>query len=131
MKEDPPRIHDAMKEIAAHLPIDTRNIALGGFSDGASYALTFGTQNSALFRTILAFSPGMAFLPRRSDPAQRIFVAHGRRDSVLPYRNTSAGIVPLLRKAGLDPTFRTFDGDHVIAEDVMREAFLFWRRPPD
>src|SRR5690606_11509160 len=51
-------IDDALAAVFASYAIDPKRIAIGGFSDGASYALTLGLANGHLFRTILAFSPG-------------------------------------------------------------------------
>ena len=38
--------------------IDREHLAIGGFSDGASYALSLGLTNGQLFSHIIAFSPG-------------------------------------------------------------------------
>ena len=46
----------------------------------------------------------------------RVFVAHGRRDDVLPVERTSGRIVPALRDAGYRVTFRTFGDGHVVEE---------------
>ena len=78
---DLPRIRAAMTALTARRPTDRARTAIGGFSDGASTALTIGLAHPQLFGTVLAFSPGMAFAPARFDPAQRIFVAHGRKAS--------------------------------------------------
>ena len=59
-----------------------------GLSDGASYSLSIGMAYPDLFRTIVAFSPGYAFAPTRLDTKQRIFIAHSRRDPILPAENT-------------------------------------------
>jgi phospholipase/carboxylesterase len=37
---------------------DPEKIAIAGFSDGASYALSLGLANGDLFKSVLAFSPG-------------------------------------------------------------------------
>ncbi len=51
-------------------------VAFGGFSDGASYALSLGLANGDLAEAVLAFSPGFA-----APPAQvglpRCWVSHG------------------------------------------------------
>src|SRR5262249_37059824 len=52
--------------------VDTGPLAIAGFSDGASYALTLGLANGALFRRILAFSPGF-FVPARRQGWPGIF----------------------------------------------------------
>ncbi|MBI3586493.1 MAG: hypothetical protein HY088_05135 [Ignavibacteriales bacterium] len=95
---------------------------MGGFSDGASYALSLGLYNSDLFTHIIAFSPGFIIGPKRLGPA-RIFVAHGTKDQILPFESTSKVIVPTLEQWGYDVRFREFDGRHTISKEVAREAF--------
>ena len=43
--------------------IDPARITLGGFSDGASYALSLGTGNGDLFSHLVAYSPGFYDVP--------------------------------------------------------------------
>jgi len=88
--------------------IDPARIALGGFSDGASYALSLGVSNGDLFSHLVAYSPGFM---RPSDPIvgkPRIYVSHGRQDNVLPVTISRDGIVPTLRNA-LWHAVRQFD----------------------
>ena len=121
---DVPRIDDALARTFRRVRVAPGRIALAGFSDGASYALSVGIANPRLFGNVLAFSPGMAALPgRRAGEAtpQTIFVSHGRSDTILSYRYTADRIVPTLRSAG-SVTFRTFAGGHTIPADVGTEA---------
>lgn len=124
-KTDLPRIRAAMTALGARRPTDAARTAIGGFSDGASYALTIGLAQPQRFGTILAFSPGMAFAPIRYDPAQRIYIAHGRRDSVLPLANTERNIVPGLQ-ARVNVTFRPYDGEHGMTAHVQEEGMAFF-----
>ena len=73
----------ALDGVFARHAIDPGRIAIAGFSDGASYALSLGIINGALFRDIFAFSPGFA-APTRTENSPRIFLCHGREDRVLP-----------------------------------------------
>lgn len=107
--------------------VDPELLAIGGFSDGASYALSIGIMNGDLFPHILAFSPGfMAPNAQRGRP--RIFVSHGTRDAVLPIDVTSRRIVPQLEKAGFDVTYAEFDGPHTVPPAIARQA-LDWYLP--
>ena len=99
-----------------------------GFSDGASYALSVGMAYPDLFRTIVAFSPGYAFAPSRLDTKQRIFIAHSRRDPILPADNTRE-MVKGLKSAGFDPDVRWFNGGHEIDPALKNAAFDFALRP--
>src|SRR5206468_12957999 len=92
---------------AARFAIDPRHRAIGGFSDGASYAISLGLANGELFDAVLAFSPGFAAGPAvRGKP--RVFVSHGTRDAVLPIDRCSRTLVPRLRRLGYDVTYVEF-----------------------
>lgn len=43
----------------AGVAIDPAHVAIGGFSDGASCALSLGLVNGDLFTHVMAFSPGL------------------------------------------------------------------------
>ena len=101
--------------------IDPRRVGIGGFSDGASYALSLGLANGDLFHQILAWSPGFEAAPvRRGRPA--VFVSHGTADEVLPIQRTSRRLVPALQREGYDVTYREFDGGHAVPLASAREA---------
>jgi phospholipase/carboxylesterase len=101
--------------------IDRNRIAVSGFSDGASYALSIGITNGDLFPNILAFSPGFAAPgPQQGEP--RIFVSHGTKDEVLRIDYTSRRVVPVLQDAGYEVRYQEFNGPHTVPDDVAREA---------
>ena len=127
-EDDVVNIKAAIRELTGKAPLDASRTTVMGFSDGASYALSVGMAYPSLFRTIVAFSPGYAFGPSRLDTDQRIFIAHGRRDTILPPENTRE-MVKGLEAAGFDPDVRWFNGAHEI-DPVLREAaFNFVLRP--
>jgi phospholipase/carboxylesterase len=106
------------------LALDTRRLAITGFSDGASYALSLGLTNGDLLTHLIAFSPGfMATGDRRGKP--HAFVSHGTRDRMLPIERCSRRIVPQLDRAGYQVHYREFDGPHTVPESIAREA-LHW-----
>lgn len=114
-------IDAAMALVFDQCNIDPARIAICGFSDGASYALSLGTANGNLFRYIAAFSPG--FLVRKSPQGSpHIFVSHGTQDQVLPIDQCSRRIVPRLRLAGYEVDYREFDGPHGIEVDLAAVA---------
>ena len=119
---DPARIDAAMRDLAARVPIDRNRIAIAGFSDGASYALSFGIANPQVFRGVLAMSPGFLDLAAKVDPTQRLFITHGRRDQGLSWRKVARDFVPRLKKAGMRPRTRWFAGGHWIDKAIYPEA---------
>ena len=114
-------IDRALTEAFTRCAVDPTRIGVGGFSDGASYALSLGITNGDLFRHILAFSPGFA-APADERGSPRVFVSHGTHDEVLPIDVCSRRIVPLLRRAGYDVTYCEFDGGHTVPPDIAQEA---------
>ena len=125
---DVANIKAAISELTGKAPVDASRTTAMGFSDGASYALSVGMAYPAIFRTIVAFSPGFAFAPSRLDTDQRIFIAHSRRDPILPAENTRE-MVKGLEAAGFDPDVRWFNGGHEIDPALKAAAFDFALRP--
>ncbi len=60
--------------------VDSRRLAIGGFSDGASYGLSVGLANGDLFTHIVACSPGFIIRPGAdARPAAHIHLARQGR----------------------------------------------------
>ena len=117
-------INRALQAVSARWPTDPARVAVAGFSDGASYALSLGLANGGLFGAVLAFSPGfVAPVPARGQP--RVFISHGKEDEVLPVGPCSRRIVPALRQAGYDVNYREFDGGHTVPRSIADDA-LAW-----
>jgi phospholipase/carboxylesterase len=105
--------------------VDPERLGVGGYSDGASYALSLGLANGDLFSHVLAFSPGF-LAPTGQTGAPRVFVSHGTLDGWLPIDSCSRRIVPQLKRAGYEVHYREFEGGHVVPPDVAREATLWF-----
>ncbi|UEM21652.1 hypothetical protein JL100_002445 [Skermanella mucosa] len=118
---DVKRIDDALAEVFRRFAIDPDRVAVGGFSDGASYALSLGLINGGLFRRVAAFSPGFA-APSGTDDHPAFYISHGTGDTVLPIDACSRRLVPRLQAAGFDVLYREFDGGHTVPPYVAREA---------
>jgi phospholipase/carboxylesterase len=101
--------------------VDAEHLAIEGFSDGASYALSLGIANGDLFTHILAFSPGF-MAPPGAAGSPRIFVSHGTHDPVLPIDHCSRRLVPAIRRAGYEVRYREFDGGHGVPAAIQQEA---------
>lgn len=108
--------------------IDTGRIAIAGFSDGASYALTLGLINGRIFTDVIAFSPGF-MTPSRLEGRPRIFISHGLEDEVLPIARCSRRIVPQLQTLKYDLTYREFVGGHVVPDSIVDEAMHCFLNP--
>jgi len=117
----------ALADVFAKVAIDPARVGVMGFSDGATYAFSVGTANPQLFGTVIAFSPGPAFLGK-SDPAQRIFISHGENDEVLPYSYTR-GMVAKLRVKRAAVTFEPFKGGHTVPKDIRAKAMALFSMP--
>ena len=118
------RIEAALARVFAAWPVDPRRIAVAGFSDGASYALSLALMNGDLFTHGLAFSPGFA-APMRIEGRPRLFVSHGTADAVLPINACSRRLVPKLQKSGYVVIYREFEGGHEVPADIARTALAF------
>jgi phospholipase/carboxylesterase len=119
-------IDRAVAQTFSRYTVDPARLAIGGFSDGASYALSLGIANGDLFSHILAFSPGF-IAPPGQEGTPRIFVSHGTRDQVLPIDACSRRIVPALQRAGYEIRYREFDGGHTVPPEISRDALAWFR----
>ncbi len=120
-------IDQALAQTFEHYAVDSTRIAIGGFSDGASYALSVGLTNGDLFHHIIAFSPGfMAPAAQREKP--NIYISHGTRDTVLPIDRCSRRIVPQLERAGYAVRYHEFEGPHTVPLAIVQEA-MAWFMP--
>lgn len=112
----------ALDQTFERCAVDPRRLGIGGFSDGASYALSVGLASGDLFTHIVAYSPGfVAQAERRGRPG--VFISHGTGDDVLPIEATSRRIVPQLKRGGYDLTYREFAGGHTIPGKIIGESF--------
>lgn len=122
------KIHPAGIQVASRLVRDrlavvTQPIILGGFSQGAmtSAEIAFNSDQPLAGLILLGGTTvdedGWAerFAARRQLP---IFIAHGRRDSVLPFDRMEK-FAARLTASGLDVRWLPFEGDHGIPDQVI------------
>ncbi|WP_199305984.1 alpha/beta hydrolase-fold protein [Pseudanabaena sp. FACHB-2040] len=117
-------IDRALEQTFRRYAVDAGRVAIAGFSDGASYALSVGITNGDLFTHVIAFSPGF-MVPATQQGEPRIFISHGTGDPVLPIDRCSRKIVPQLQQAGYDTRYREFEGGHIVPADLSREAMTW------
>jgi phospholipase/carboxylesterase len=117
-------IDQTLEHTFSRCAVDPERVAVGGYSDGASYALSLGIANGDLFSDVLAFSPGFLVpIGQRGSPS--IFVSHGTQDRWLPIDSCSRRIVPQLERAGYEVRYREFEGGHVVPPGIARKAAIW------
>ena len=112
-------VNRALERVFDTVAVDPMRVAVGGFSDGATYALSLGLINGDLFSRVVAFSPGFV-VDGTPHGKPRFFISHGTADHILPIDSCSRLIVAGLQQRGYDVTFREFHGGHEIPPDVAR-----------
>ncbi|MGY1915948.1 alpha/beta hydrolase [Blastococcus sp. SYSU DS0973] len=116
----------ALAQVAEHLGVS--RCAVGGFSDGASYALSLGPANGDLFDALLGFSPGFAAPPARTGHP-RIWLTHGTGDRVLPVARCGRRLAAAFGTAGYEVAYDEFDGGHVVRPEGVVTALEWWLGP--
>ena len=120
-------IDQALSYVFARFSINKERLAIGGFSDGASYGLSLGLSNGELFSHIIAFSPGFFYTPEaRGYPG--VYVSHGVNDDVLPIDPCSRRLLPQLKRRGLAIQYDEFEGRHEIPA-IISKAAINWFLP--
>lgn len=125
--EDTGRVEVALQLMFNSHAVDPARVAIAGFSDGASYALSLGPRNAWLFTHIMGFSPG-GVVPFQDAARARVFISHGRQDPMLSYDNSEEGIVPGFRASGFDVTFEAFNGVHAFRDAEIDKAMDWFLR---
>lgn len=114
-------IEEALAKTFEGCNVDPSRMAIAGFSDGASYALSLGLTNGDLFTHVLGFSPGFVRTDERRG-APPVFLSHGTNDTVLPVAFTRA-LAEQLEADGHDVLFEEFDGGHALPIEIGRQGF--------
>ena len=100
--EDVAHLNRALERVFELAAIDPARIAVGGFSDGASYALSLGLINGDLFPGVVAFSPGFV-ISGTPHGKPRMFISHGTHDRILPIdrcgRRIAANLISQVTKS--------------------------------
>jgi phospholipase/carboxylesterase len=117
-------LNRALERVFETVAADPARISIGGFSDGATYAVSLGLINGDLFQRVVAFSAGF-IIPGAMTGKPRFFISHGTADRILPIDRCGRVIVSRLQKRGYDVTFREFDGGHEIPPDIAREGMTW------
>ena len=114
-------IDAALEHVFQRCAIDPARLAIEGFSDGASYALSLGLTNGDLFSRILAFSPCI-LAPAAYTGRPHIFISHGTDDRVLPIERCGRFLADRLRSKSYDVEYREFVGPHTVPRAIAQAA---------
>ena len=118
-------LDSTLEYVFARCAIDPNKIALAGFSDGASYALSLGPSNGDLFSELIAFSPGFSYPEEPIIGRPKVFISHGSEDRVLPVTLSRDGIAPMFDMDGYTIRYEEFTGGHEMPPEVVTKA-LDW-----
>ncbi len=119
------RLDTGLQQVASHFRLDPARLALAGFSDGGSYALSVGLSNGDRVSHVIALSAGfMNTFVRHGSP--KVLIAHGRSDTQLPFETSARPHALKLLEERVDLTLLPFDGDHVIVAGVVERAVAFF-----
>lgn len=126
---NPAGIKVASRLVRDYLETIQGPIVLGGFSQGAmlSGEIAFQTDQPLAGLVLLGGTPvneagWMEHVAKRHDLP--IFIAHGRRDGVLPFA-IAERFAHRLKAAGLNVTWVPFDGGHDIPRAVIADMNAF------
>jgi phospholipase/carboxylesterase len=117
-------IDRCLERVFEQVNVAADRVSVGGFSDGATYALSLGLVNGELFKRIVAWSPGFV-VGGEVTGKPRIYVSHGTEDEILPIDRCSRRIVPVLKRNGYDVTFKEFIGGHTIPAEIATAGMKF------
>ena len=129
--EDLQRIDKALKYVFKRCYIDEENVALAGYSDGATYTLSLGPSNGDLFTHLIAYSPGYVIYAEPIVGKPKIYISHGDSDPVLSVETTRDQIVPYFYDDGYDVTYYEFRGGHTVPAFVSEQALDWFLGPID
>jgi predicted esterase len=101
--------------------VDEQRVALVGFSDGASYALSLGLSNGGLFSRVVAYS-GCILDVKNQRGKPKVFESHGVLDGVLPIAPCGRAIVSELLRDGYSVEYQEFSGGHEVPDAISTSA---------
>jgi predicted esterase len=111
-------------------PIDAARQAVIGYSDGASYGLSFGLSNPRIFGAVMGWAAGFKVIDekllRPDDPRPRVLLEYGTHDQLFPFEQVALPMQADLEARGYELEFRVDQGGkHWPPSDFQPEA-LDW-----
>ena len=126
---DVARIDRALGAVFDRCDVDPKRVAVSGFSDGASYALTLGLANGDFFGKVVAFSPCVVSKGIELHGRPSFFLTHGTADEILPINNCGRVLSKALQRSGYEVRYEEFEGRHEIPPGLAKTAFLWMAAP--
>jgi phospholipase/carboxylesterase len=101
-------------------------VYLFGYSQGCTFTYNVGIKFPYLFTGLICFGGWLEtrWLTEQAIGAAnrlRVFIAHGTNDETRPFREGLAA-KELLESHGYDVTFVSFEGGHIIPENILKQA---------
>lgn len=95
-------------------------IAVGGFSQGATVSSMLLSDANLPIRHLILYSPALAIDAESLSPARNIEVllSHGRGDQVLPFDDAKQ-LHGMLKRKGVVTNWHPFDDGHTITTEVL------------
>lgn len=121
-------INASIAQVADLYAIDPTRVAIQGFSDGATYALSLGLASGKTFTHVIAFSPGGVAPPQLSGTPQ-VFISAGQKDAVFPHA-AMARVACQLAANGYPVTFDAFAGGHEVPPAIAAGAMTWMAGEP-
>ncbi len=120
----------AYELIYRRYPIDPARQGIIGYSDGASYGLSYGLSNPRLFRAVMGWAAGFKVIDEKciepDDPRPRVLLEYGTHDQLFPFEQIALPMRADLEKRGYEVEFRVDEGGrHWPPSDFQSEA-LDW-----
>ncbi|MFQ5699393.1 MAG: alpha/beta hydrolase [Myxococcota bacterium] len=114
-------------------PVDLGRQALVGYSDGASYALSYGLSNPEIFRAVMAWAAGFAVLevdradaPGPALPRPDVLLEYGTHDELFPFEQIALPMRERLESQGYAVEFRVDAGGRHWPPSEFQPEALDW-----
>ena len=114
-----------VRDVFAHYRVAPGQALLLGFSQGGAMTYRYGMLRPEMFAGLVILSGALRnpegllpHLPAQRD--QRIFIAHGTHDAVVPVE-LSRNAVDFLEAQGYQPLYREYPMGHEITQEVLND----------
>jgi phospholipase/carboxylesterase len=111
-------------------PIDAERLALIGYSDGASYALSVGLSNPLLFRAVMGWAAGFVAIENDAAepgvPRPAVMLEYGTHDELFPFEQVAVPMREQLEAHGCAVTFRVDEGGRHWPSGEFQDEALDW-----